>query len=107
MTVRLARSLIALAFISGCAGSTDPKADPKPVADDKVVEAPAPAPEAAPAPADAGAKVCCESFGFGSMMKKCCESYAWTAADACVVEDGHVGGGKAVVADDLCKDVAK
>ncbi|HVV84376.1 MAG TPA: hypothetical protein VHE35_15015, partial [Kofleriaceae bacterium] len=53
--------------------------------------------------ADGSAKqVCCESFGYGAQMVKCCETYAWTAADACVAPAGLVGGGKDVVSDDKC-----
>lgn len=51
--------------------------------------------------------VCCESYGFGAMMAKCCESYAWTTADACTVSPEHVGGGKDVVDDALCADAPK
>lgn len=54
------------------------------------------------APVDTPAQVCCESFGYGAQMVKCCESYAWTAPDACVVSPELVGGGKAVVDDARC-----
>ena len=47
-------------------------------------------------------QVCCESFGYGAMMAKCCESYEWVAPDACTVPDGFVGGGKQVVEDGKC-----
>jgi hypothetical protein len=46
--------------------------------------------------------VCCESFGYGSEMKKCCESYEWTEADECETSEGLVGGGKQIVDDELC-----
>lgn len=55
-----------------------------------------------PGPAPVAGQVCCESFGYGAMMVKCCESYAWTAPEACVTPEGFVGGGKAVVADEMC-----
>jgi len=76
------------------------KAAPAPVAapSDPATEPDGTADETATEPA----QVCCESFGYGAQMVKCCESYAWTAPDACVVPEGLVGGGKAVVADDLC-----
>ena len=56
-------------------------------------------------PAAAEAKVCCESFGYGSQMVKCCETYNWTTTAECSVEPGFVGGGKAVVGDELCANV--
>lgn len=63
-------------------------------------------PPAATDPAAPAAKtegqVCCESFGYGAMMAKCCESYSWTAPGECVVPEGMVGGGRAVVADEKC-----
>jgi len=46
--------------------------------------------------------ICCESFGYGSMMVKCCEEYEWTELDECVVEEDFVGGGKQVVSDSYC-----
>lgn len=48
-------------------------------------------------------KVCCESFGYGAEMKKCCETYEWTDADKCTTEEGFVGGGKEIVDDSKCE----
>lgn len=65
----------------------------------------------ASAPADpsppASELVCCESFGYGAQMVKCCESYQWTSPDACVVPPNHVGGGKQVVDSQLCAAAPK
>jgi hypothetical protein len=49
------------------------------------------------------AKVCCESYGYGSEMKKCCETYEWTEPGQCGTEEGMVGGGKEVVDDSKCE----
>lgn len=51
----------------------------------------------------ANKKVCCESYGFGAGMVKCCESYQWTIPEECVVPDGFVGGGKQIVDDTKCQ----
>ncbi|MES2643625.1 MAG: hypothetical protein V4850_29335 [Myxococcota bacterium] len=83
--------LLATPFVAGCPKGAEPAS---------VTAAPDPAPAAA-----AEERVCCESFGYGAMMAKCCEAYSWTAPDACVVEDGIVGGGKAIVTDDKCAAV--
>jgi len=48
-------------------------------------------------------QVCCESFGYGSGMVKCCVSYAWTTASQCVVPADFVGGGKQIVDNSFCK----
>ena len=48
-------------------------------------------------------KVCCESFGYGARMIKCCQSYEMVPRDQCKVEDGLVGGGKQVVDLSFCK----
>ena len=82
-----------------CACST-----PAPAPPPAPVPAPAPVPPPTPVPPPA-AQVCCESFGFGARMVKCCESYAWTAPEACTVPPDFVGGGKAVVADSMCAGV--
>ena len=71
------RVLTLLALVSGCGAKPTP---------------PTPSP---------AAEVCCESFGYGAQMVKCCESYAWTPAEACV-DPGMPGGGKAIVDDALC-----
>jgi hypothetical protein len=63
-----------------------------------------PDPEPTPGP---DGLVCCESFGYGSMMAKCCESYEWTAPDACAVSADHVGGGKQVVDASLCASLTR
>ncbi len=60
-----------------------------------------PAGDPAASPATAG-QVCCESFGYGSMMVKCCESYAWTAPAECVVAPDMAGGGMEIVDDAKC-----
>jgi hypothetical protein len=48
-------------------------------------------------------EVCCESYGFGARMVKCCEKYQWTTAEECVVPEGFVGGGKQVVDGSMCQ----
>ena len=48
-------------------------------------------------------KVCCETFGYGARMIKCCQSYEMVLKDQCKVEDGMVGGGKQVVDLSFCK----
>jgi hypothetical protein len=49
------------------------------------------------------ARVCCESFGYGSRMVKCCRTYEWSTASRCKTPPELVGGGKAIVADSYCK----
>jgi hypothetical protein len=85
--------LLTTTFVAGCPKGAAPASVT--AAQDRAAEAPA-------AAATAEGRVCCESFGYGAMMVKCCEAYSWTAPDACVVEDGMVGGGKAIVSDDKC-----
>ncbi|HPW45489.1 MAG TPA: hypothetical protein PKU96_03865 [bacterium] len=46
--------------------------------------------------------VCCESYGFGAMMVKCCEEYTWIPRNECAIPEGFVGGGKEIVGDSLC-----
>ncbi|MFH0956950.1 MAG: hypothetical protein V1813_03735 [Candidatus Aenigmatarchaeota archaeon] len=46
--------------------------------------------------------VCCESYGYGAQMTKCCETYAWTTAAECTVPEGFVGGGKNYLPDSYC-----
>ncbi|HRG77212.1 MAG TPA: hypothetical protein PLX69_21820 [Leptospiraceae bacterium] len=48
-------------------------------------------------------KVCCETFGYGARMIKCCQSYEMVSRDQCKVEDGLVGGGKQVVDLSFCQ----
>jgi hypothetical protein len=48
-------------------------------------------------------KVCCETFGYGSLMIKCCQTYEMVPKDQCKVEEGLVGGGKQVVDVSFCK----
>ncbi len=48
-------------------------------------------------------KVCCETFGYGARMIKCCQSYEMISRDRCKVEEGLVGGGKQVVDVSFCK----
>ena len=48
-------------------------------------------------------RVCCESYGYGSEMKKCCETYEWVEPGQCGAEEGIVGGGKEVVDDSKCE----
>ena len=55
----------------------------------------------------ANATVCCESFGYGAMMVKCCESYAWVLPDQCSTEATTGGGGKKIVDDSLCSGASK
>jgi hypothetical protein len=50
--------------------------------------------------------VCCESFGYGSEMVECCQTYEWTTAAECAVAEGFVGGGKQVVDDSHCEAVS-
>jgi hypothetical protein len=52
-------------------------------------------------------QVCCESFGYGAMMVKCCESYEWTTRSECAVPEQHVGGGKQVVEAGKCGGAPK
>ena len=78
---------------SACAGTVPPAAAP-----------PDPhKPTAAPAhAADVEARVCCESFGYGSMMVECCQKTAWSRPNECHLPDDDVGGGKRIVSDDKC-----
>jgi len=46
--------------------------------------------------------VCCESYGFGAMMVKCCEEYSWISREECATPEGFVGGGREIVEDSLC-----
>ena len=48
-------------------------------------------------------KVCCESFGYGTKMKKCCESYQMMPPENCQLEDGTAGGGMQIVDNSFCK----
>lgn len=100
MNLRLPTPLVLAAtfLLAGC-----PKEEaPRPSADTTPAAAPAADPAAPATDPAAPAQVCCESFGYGAQMVKCCESYAWTTPEACTVEEGFVGGGKAVVSDDKC-----
>lgn len=47
--------------------------------------------------------VCCESYGYGAQMVKCCETYEWTLPEECTVPEGFVGGGKEIVSDEFCE----
>lgn len=47
--------------------------------------------------------ICCESFGYGSRMKKCCESYKMVPAEKCKIPNGIVGGGMIQVHTSFCK----
>ena len=47
--------------------------------------------------------VCCESFGYGTKMKKCCESYQMMPPENCQVEEGTAGGGMQIVDNSFCK----
>lgn len=47
--------------------------------------------------------VCCESFGYGTKMKKCCESYQMMPPENCKVEEGTAGGGMQIVDNSFCK----
>ncbi len=51
-----------------------------------------------------GELICCESFGYGAEMVKCCETYEWTTAEECAVPEAFVGGGKQVVDDSYCEE---
>ncbi|MCK4714569.1 MAG: hypothetical protein KAT35_03265, partial [Candidatus Aenigmarchaeota archaeon] len=48
--------------------------------------------------------ICCESYGLGAMMVKCCESYEWTTTEECNVPEGFVGGGKNIADDSYCEE---
>lgn len=86
---------IAALTLAACGGKDQaPTQEPAAPAD--------PQPAATPPSEAAADKVCCESFGYGAQMVKCCESYEWTTAAACTVPPGFVGGGKQVVAADKC-----
>ncbi len=60
-------------------------------------------------------KVCCESYGYGDQMVKCCETYEWTTAEECKVPENFVGGGKDIVdrshcagcGDGVCESIEK
>lgn len=56
-----------------------------------------------PKPKEKIKKVCCESFGYGAKMKKCCESYQMMLPENCQVEEGTAGGGMQIVDDSFCK----
>lgn len=90
MSVALGLSLAA------CGGKSAPPAPPTPT------ETEGHADTGGEMPADDTSRVCCESFGYGAQMVKCCESYAWTTAEECTVPEGLVGGGKQVVSGDHC-----
>ena len=47
--------------------------------------------------------VCCGSFGYGTKMKKCCESYQMMRPENCKVEEGTAGGGMQIVDNSFCK----
>ncbi|MBN1896110.1 MAG: hypothetical protein JW789_00095 [Candidatus Aenigmarchaeota archaeon] len=49
--------------------------------------------------------VCCESYGFGAEMVKCCEIYNLTAPEDCAVDVDFVGGGKNIVDDSYCENL--
>jgi hypothetical protein len=51
---------------------------------------------------DPEGRICCESYGYGSEMVKCCESYELTTPEECVYPADYVGGGKQIVADSYC-----
>ncbi len=59
-------------------------------------------PETCPQDCPKDGQVCCESFGYGSEMKKCCETYSWTLPADCTVPGDWVGGSKQIVADSYC-----
>lgn len=46
--------------------------------------------------------VCCHSFGYGSGMVRCCDTYTFASVDACVIPEGFVGGGKEIVDNNYC-----
>lgn len=46
--------------------------------------------------------VCCHSWGYGSMMKKCCDEYKWVLTKDCAIDKAFVGGGEEVVSDNNC-----
>ncbi len=46
--------------------------------------------------------VCCESYGIGAELAKCCEYYEWTQKKLCVTPEGLDGGGKQIVSDSFC-----
>lgn len=48
--------------------------------------------------------VCCESFGYGSQHKKCCETYERVKRSMCETPHGMVGGGKQMVDDAKCRN---
>jgi len=52
------------------------------------------------APPNVNAQICCNTFGYGSLMEKCCHRYAWSAADECDKE--WKGGGSEIVDDSFC-----
>jgi hypothetical protein len=89
-------------LLGGCAGGTQAAAEPAPVVSAPSASAPStPVSAAAPTP-DAGARVCCESFGYGARMVECCFKDVWSSQDECKVPPGFVGGGRRVVSDDKC-----
>jgi hypothetical protein len=85
-------AVLLLAVAAACGKGEPAPQQPAPVADEPAAATPT-APEG---------QVCCESFGHGAQMVKCCESYAWTTAEACTVPPGMVGGGKQIVAAEKC-----
>jgi hypothetical protein len=95
------RSSLIVSFLAFTLAACGDKAAPAPTPTEPPAATPT-APAATPAEPAPAAQVCCESFGYGAQMVKCCETYAWTAADACVVAPGMVGGGKDVVDDSKC-----
>jgi hypothetical protein len=97
MTIAMVAAALALASCGKGSGPKEPAApSADPAGDGGDPDAPA---------AEPGAdRVCCESFGYGAGMEKCCESYAWTTAAECTIPPGFVGGGKNVVTDDRCQE---
>ena len=45
--------------------------------------------------------VCCHSFGYGSMMIKCCDKYEWKPLGECLPTEWR-GGGQEVVSNHYC-----
>lgn len=97
MRSQVSLAVLAAFLLAGCPKPAETPGDGAPAA-----ATPAEVPVEGGSAAPAGAKVCCESFGYGAMMAKCCETYAWSTADECVVPAGMVGGGREVVDDAKC-----
>lgn len=53
-------------------------------------------------PIESNQNVCCESFGYGSLMIKTPSTYTMMPRNQCIVVEGYTGGGKNIVDNSFC-----